>query len=144
MPMIPRHSNGIIPTHIILAIAATFVTGCGRPATEIRGTVTIDGITLPDATLDFFPVSGFGRVTVTKTDAQGRYHTTVSPAKLSVIVLATKVVGQIRDSSEGGLTDDIRSVVPERYRSHTTTPLVAEPVEGQTTTIDFALALTAK
>jgi hypothetical protein len=42
------------------------------------------------------------------------------------------------------MTDAIRSVVPDRYRSHTTTPLTAEPVEGKTTTIDFVLTSSAR
>lgn len=143
MPTIQLRS-GIMTTYIVVAIAATFVAGCGRPATAIKGVVTLDGMAIAGATLDFFPVSGRGRVTTAKTDAHGQYRTTVSPGRLSVVVLATKVVGQIPDRSEGGMTDDIRSVAPERYRSHATTPLVADPVEGQTTTIDFALESTAK
>ena len=129
---------------IVLATVALCVAGCGRPATEITGTVTLDGAAIPDATLDFFPTSGVGKVSVAKTDAQGQYRTAVSAGKLSVVVLATKVVGQIPDRSEGGRTDDIRSVVPDRYRSHATTPLTAEPVEGKTTTIDFSLESSGK
>lgn len=139
MPTIPRHNSGITPRRILFAIAAIFVAGCGRPATEITGTVTLDGVGLPDATLDFFPTSGVGRVSLTKTDARGQYRVAVSAGTLSVVILATKVVGQIPDRSEGGMKDDIRSVVPHRYRSHATTPLTADPVEGKTTTIDFAL-----
>jgi hypothetical protein len=37
------------------------------------------------------------------------------------------------------MIDAVRSVVPKRYGSHGTTPLTAEPVEGQTTTVDFEL-----
>jgi hypothetical protein len=125
--------------NIVLLAATMWLIGCGRPATEIKGVVTLDGVAIPDATLDFFPVSGVGRVSVAKTNDQGQYHATVSPEKLSVVVLATKVIGKIPDRTEGGLTDDIRSVVPEQYRSHATTPLTADPVAGQTTTIDFAL-----
>ena len=129
---------------IVLATVASCVAGCGAPATVITGTVTLDGVAIPDATLDLFPTSGVGKVSVAKTDAQGQYRTAVSPGKLSVVVLATKVIGQVRDRSEGGMTDDIRSVVPDRYRSHAKTPLTAVPVEGKTTTIDLVLTSSEK
>lgn len=113
--------------------------GCGGPQTVITGTVRLDGNPLVGATLDMFPVAGVGRVSTAKTDANGRYQTTASPVRLSIVVLATIVDGQIPDSTSGEMIDAVRSVVPKRYGSHDTTPLTAEPVEGQTTTVDFEL-----
>lgn len=128
-------------THRIPVLAASLLVlaGCGKPATEIAGTVTLDGAPLPDAVLDMFPISGVGKVSVATTDAGGRYRAVVSPGRLSVVILAARVVGQMPDATGGGMIDARKSIVPKRYESHDTTPLVAEPVEGQTTTIDFTL-----
>ena len=133
-----------LPRTLLCLAAVFFVAGCGGPQTVITGTVTLDGKPLAEASLDMFPVSGVGRVSVAKTDANGRYETTASPVRLSVVVLATKVDGKTRDPEGGGMTDARTSIVPKWYTSHATTPLTAEPVENQTTTIDFSLTSAAK
>jgi len=105
----------------------------------ITGIVTLDGEPLPDAALDMFPISGVGKVSVAKTNADGRYRTTVSPGRLSVVVLATRVRGKKIDPTGEGMMDDMISVVPARYASHDQTPFIVDPIEGQVTTIDFEL-----
>jgi hypothetical protein len=122
----------------IVALLACLAVGCGSPQTVITGTVTLDGQPVANAILDMFPVSGIGRVTVARTDAEGRYRATVSPGKLSVVVLAQEPVGTLRDGVEP--IADMKSVVPHRYTLHAQTPLFAQPVEGQTTKIDLQLS----
>jgi len=129
---------------LVCMAAASFVAGCGQRQTVIIGTVTLDGKPLPEATLDMFPVRGIGRVSIARTDANGRYETRASPVRLSVVVLATKVDGKTLDPEGGGMIDAKTSIVPEWYTSHATTPLTAEPVEHQTTTIDFSLTSAEK
>lgn len=126
---------------LLLAVA-----GCGKPTTTITGIVTLDGNPVAGATLEFFPVSGKGLVSFTKTDAAGRYRAVVSPTPLKVIVTATKIDGKERNpfDPDGPPIDRVVSALPERYGFQEKTPLVAEPVEGQTMTIDFPLTSAAK
>jgi len=115
--------------------------GCGSPTTIITGLVTLDGQPVPRAVLQFFPISGKGRVSFTKADDAGRYHVAVSPTKLSVVITATKIDGQEKDpyDPDGPLIDRVVNYLPARYGYQEQTPLTADPVENETTTIDFAL-----
>jgi hypothetical protein len=117
------------------------VAGCGKPATVIEGLVSLDGQSAPNASLEFFPVSGKGRVSFTTTDANGRYRVAVWPTSLKVIVTATKIDGKVQNpfGTQGEMMDRVVNALPERYGYQEKTPLVAEPVEGKTTTINFAL-----
>lgn len=128
-----------------VAVMAVLV-GCGPPATVITGSVTLDRQPVPNASLEFFPVSGKGRVSFTKTDAAGRYQLAVSPTPLKVIVTATKIDGTVQDpyGPPGQMMDRVVNALPDVYGYQEKTPLVAEPVEGQTTTIDFPLTSSAK
>lgn len=134
------------PSFCVLFAALLLLAGCGRPTTVITGQVTLDGETVPQAALEFFPVSGKGRVSFTKADETGRYHVTVSPTKLSVVVTATKVDGQQQNpyDPDGPLIDRIINYLPSRYAYQEKTPLTVDPVENQTTTIDLALTSVAK
>lgn len=126
--------------------AALGICGCGNPATVIEGLVTLDAQPVSNASLEFFPVSGEGRVSFTKTDDTGRYRVAVSPTPLKVIVTATKIDGKVQDpyGPEGQMMDHVVNALPDQYGFQEKTPLVAEPVEGKTTTIDFPLTSSAK
>jgi hypothetical protein len=62
---------------ILLAVASLLavVSGCGRSSgldiERVRGKVTLDGNPLPDASVEFMPVSG--RPSAARTDADGNY-----------------------------------------------------------------------
>lgn len=80
---------------LVLGLAAAMgICGCGKSATVIDGIVSLDGQPVPNASLEFFPVSGKGRVSFTTTDATGRYRVAVWPTPLKVIVTATKIDGK--------------------------------------------------
>ena len=131
--------TGLLGHELILA-AVILAGGCGQPQTVLTGLVTLDGKPIAGANLEFFPINGVGRVSVTKTDASGRFRVTVAPSALYVTVIAIEVVGKIPDPAfPGSMIDDARDVFPQEYASHETTPLTAEPVEDKTTTIDFPL-----
>jgi hypothetical protein len=131
--------TGLLGHELILA-AVILAGGCGQPQTVLTGLVTLDGKPIAGANLEFFPINGVGRVSVTETDASGRFRVTVAPSALSVTVIAIEVVGKIPDPAfPGSMIDDARDVFPQEYASHETTPLTAEPVEDKTTTIDFPL-----
>ncbi len=125
----------------MVAAALIAVAGCGKPTTAITGLVTLDGNPVPNASLEFFPVSGKGRVSFTKTDDTGRYRVAVWPTPLKVIVTATKIDGKVQDpyGPDGQMMDRVVNTLPENYGYQEKTPLTAEPVEDKTTTIDFAL-----
>lgn len=130
----------------MVAAALIAVAGCGKPTTAITGLVTLDRNPVPNASLEFFPVSGKGRVSVTKTDATGRYRVAVWPTPLKVIVTATKIDGKVQDpyGPDGQTMDRVVNALPENYGYQEKTPLTAEPVEGKTTTIDFSLESSPK
>ena len=131
--------TGLLGHELILA-AVILAGGCGQPQTVLTGLVTLDGKPIAGANLEFFPINGVGRVSVTETDASGRFRVTVAPSALSVTVIAIEVVGKIPDPAfPGSMIDDARDVFPQEYASHETTPLTAEPVEDKTTTIYFPL-----
>ena len=131
--------TGLLGHELILA-AVILAGGCGQPQTVLTGLVTLDGKPIAGANLEFFPINGVGRVSVTETDASGRFLVTVAPSALSVTDIAIEVVGKIPDPAfPGSMIDDARDVFPQEYASHETTPLTAEPVEDKTTTIDFPL-----
>ena len=129
----------------ISAITACFI-GCGTPATTITGAVTLDGQPVPNASLEFFPVTGKGRVSFTTTDGSGRYTVAVSPTPLKVVITATKIDGKEKNpyDPDGPLVDRVVEALPERYGFQEKTPLVASPVENQSTTIDFTITSSGK
>lgn len=137
--LIPDIQQATVRTTVIFTVL--WLTGCGQPATEISGVVSLDGQPVPNASLEFFPVQGKGRVSFTTTDAAGRYRVEVFPTTLKVIVTATKVDGKVQDpyGPEGQMMDRLVNALPERYSYQEKTPLTADPVEGQTTVVDFAL-----
>ena len=126
--------------------AAIGICGCSNSATVIEGIVSLDGQPVPNASLEFFPVSGKGRVSFTKTDDTGRYRVAVWPTPLKVIATATKVDGKVQDpyGPSGQMMDRAVNALPERYGYQEKTSLVAEPVEGKTTTIDLVLTSSEK
>jgi hypothetical protein len=130
----------------MVAAALIAVAGCGKPTTAITGLVTLDGNPVPNASLEFFPVSGKGRVSFTKTDDTGRYRVAVWPTPLKVIVTATKIDGKVQDpyGPPGQMINRVVNALPDLYGHQEQTPLVAEPVEGKTTTIDFSLESSGK
>lgn len=115
--------------------------GCGSPVTVITGMASLDGRPLQDAGLEFFPASGKGRVSFARTDATGRYRVAVFPTPLKVIVTALTVDGKQLNpfDPDGPLIDRFVDALPPEYSHQEQTPLVAKPVEGQTTIIDFAI-----
>lgn len=130
-----------LPGKVLVSLCVFAFAGCREPQTVITGLVTFDGQPVPQAALEFFPTSGTGRVSVTKTDDAGRYRVTVSPTKMSVVITATKIDGQEKNpyDPDGPLIDRVVNALPSRYGYRDKTPLMADPVENETTTIDFAL-----
>lgn len=124
-----------------LAVVAV-VTGCGRPATTAKGVVTLDGLPVQEAIVEFTPEHRNARTAVAVTDREGRYEVPVAAVPLRVSIKAQRVVGQVKNDSfpDGPLVDVKEDVVPARYRDTATSPLTVEPVEGRRTVADFPLS----
>lgn len=131
---------------LLLTLTIVGLAGCGEPATVISGVVTLDGQLVPKATLEFFPVSGRGKVSFAIADDQGRYRADSSPTKQAVVITAMKVVGKAKNpmAPDGSPVDALENILPERFSHREKTPLTADPVEGKTTTIDFSLESSPK
>ena len=123
-----------------------------RPATyQARGTVTIDGNPLSDATVVFKPADSDGNTAVGRTDADGRFVLQTFENKDGAVagkhlVTVTKV--ETTKPPAGANLDEInfvaeeKSVIPELYGNPTTSKLTAEvTAEGEN---DFTFALTSQ
>jgi hypothetical protein len=55
---------------LLLPLMTVGLTGCGEATTVITGVVALDGQPIPKATLEFFPVSGRGKVSFAIADEQ--------------------------------------------------------------------------
>lgn len=117
------------------------VIGCGTPATTVTGTVTSDGEPTPGASIQFYPADGKGQPAGGTTDDFGRFRVVVSSGRQKVVISKREVTRFVEDKNDlvDGGTQIVEELLPARYAAVATTPLTADPVAGQTTTIDFAL-----
>lgn len=130
---------------LLLGIALA-TNGCGPPATTVTGVVTLEGQVLPEASVQFYPVNGKGQPVGTTTDNAGRYRAIVSPTPQRVVISKREVTGYLEDQTDlvDGGSPVVEERVPARYADVSTTPLLAEPVESEITTIDFPLTSAGK
>lgn len=128
--------------HLLGALGAA---GCGAPSTTVTGLVTLDGRAVSGANVQFFPSNGKGQPAGVVTDDRGRYRAIVSPVPQRVVISKREVTGYLKDKND--LVDGGSPIVEERlpspYTDLATTPLIAEPAELETTTVDFAIASSA-
>jgi len=120
--------------HWIL-LAALALSGCGKSnlsVAPVSGTVTLDGVPLPAASVLFQPKDG-GRPSFGVTNAQGRYILEYSLNQLGAKVGPCTV--RISTESHGDNSKNTKELVPKRYRD---TPLEVQ-VESKSNTIDFPL-----
>ena len=119
---------------IACAIAALTMLGCSPssrpPLGLVRGTVTLDGEALPNATVRFTP-AGQGRTSQGTTDAAGRYELRYLRAipGANIDTHAVRITTASEENSG-------RELLPQRY--HSRTQLEARVGAG-TNHIDFAL-----
>jgi hypothetical protein len=120
------------------------VIGCGAPATTVTGIVTFDGEPTPGASIQFYPADGKGQPAGGTTDDFGRFRVVVSSGRQKVVISKREVTRFVEDKNDlvDGGTKIVEELLPARYAAIATTPLTADPVAGQTTTLDFALTST--
>jgi hypothetical protein len=138
----------------LLVCAVVFVlSGCqqgkGLKTEFVTGVVTLDGVPLPEATITFSPVaegemaSGFSddkgsyKLSSSNGDAEkgalaGEYVVTVS--KVEVTTYDENDPKAPRDPLTGrGVTSSQKQLLPDKYRSASTSPLKVEVKSGKNT-----------
>lgn len=139
--------RGKLTGHLVIAArvcvlgAMLIATGCGRPQTTVKGTVTRDGKPVPKAVVQFWPERGNARTAVTVTDAQGRFATPLQPVPFRVTVVAQVVDGKKvnPENPSGPPIDNYKDIVPALYMSAEKTPLRVEPIADTCTIADLDL-----
>jgi len=144
---------------LTLVVAGCGTTGSSLPTLDARGTVTLDGVPVEDATVVFSPAETGGRAATARTDATGVF--TLSTLRPNDGALAGRYQVMIHKvTTTGGMTPEeyeknydaltagtmkmpeevTKNQLPEVYRSLETTPLVAEVKSGQANEFAFDLA----
>ncbi len=117
---------------LAFALAATSLAGgCGGPPrAKLQGTVTMDGVPLPDGSIEFFPSQGVGQTAGTSIK-DGKYAVEASVGPMKVAINAMVVTGRQKayDTPDSPMMDIVKSAVPERYntKSELTATLTAGP-----------------
>ena len=142
----------------LLLTGMSIVIGCGSQAgidgtTPVTGTVTHQGKPVAGATVVFAP-EGSGRSASGMTDASGRFQLTTlaagdgaMPGKYQVSISKTEVTGDLsREEAEAYFqehgeapTAASKELLPEKYKSPTTSELTAEVTDGGPNNFAFDL-----
>lgn len=132
--------------------------GCGGPKGPqlypVTGTVTYNGNAVPNATVSFQPDNG--PIAVSSTNSEGKFTLRTNagegavPGTYKVAIAAVESDSSRanmtpedlqRMSSDGSLNKPPKSLIPEKYKSFTTSGLTAE-VTSDSSKNDFPFALT--
>lgn len=126
----------------LAAAAAAVATGCGRTRkqrrsgrTEVKGTVTLDGLPLGGAVITIVSVADPNRASGALVLADGSYYCDNAPA-------GAVIIGVENDSVRfaGGEALESLPRVPARYKNWKTSGLKAVLVEKQTTVVPLELS----
>ncbi|MFM8633713.1 MAG: hypothetical protein ACKOEX_02705 [Planctomycetia bacterium] len=125
----------------VLAVMLATV-GCGPPATVAVGVVTLDGVPIDNAMLDFIPEQRDARTGSAVTDASGCYAATLAATAYRVTVRKQRSVGESKkDAAKGGVpTEDYEEIFPARYSDPSRSPLRVEAVEHKRTVANFEIS----
>jgi len=124
---------------LALCALCVMLFGCGGPKHyPVRGTVTLDGKPLPDASIAFTPEGEQGAAAAATTDSQGNYRLQAAGSEGAQ---AGKYVVRISTFSEGNPDEEppappIPERVPAKYNIKTT---LLREVKAQENVIDFPL-----
>lgn len=163
MAVVPeaRFGRGRVPSRRrffrLAAVAIAVVTGCGRARTqrrsgktEVKGTVTLDGLPLGGAVITIVSVADPNRASGALVLADGSYHCDNAPAGAVIIGVENDSVrsagaaiigvenGSVRFARDKSLESLPR--VPARYKDWKTSGLKAVLVEKQTTVVPLELS----
>lgn len=129
-----------------LAIAGVLVTGCGSkpdmpPMASVSGVVTLDGESLPRASLQFVPdvsKNTRGPTGTAFSDDKGRYQ--VSTANVQGALVGFHRISVVARKAPKNEMDTLPpSLIPERYGNPNTSQLTAEVKGGQKNEVNLAI-----
>jgi hypothetical protein len=124
------------------------VAGCSgvkKDEVEVTGNVTIDGQPIPQGVVQFIATDG-QTPTGGGVIKDGKYVAKVPPGEKTVLILGTKVVGQVPESKDmpgSRMVDKVETVTPPQYNAEHLTPLKATITDSQAG-VDFALTKNGK
>lgn len=118
----------------IMCVCMVALAGCSNDITSVSGVVTMDGVPLEGAQLDFWPQGTKNdRPSTAVTDAEGRYTLSYMAGKEGAVIGQHKVsITTARDAEAPA----VREVIPAKYNKNTT--LTADVTSGGST-INFDL-----
>ncbi|MDR1493250.1 MAG: hypothetical protein LBT05_11075 [Planctomycetaceae bacterium] len=125
---------------LIFVLFAVMLTGCGRSDGRIviRGNVTLDGVSLGDGTIAFFPTGGGNGVSSGGSVKQGLYASDVMPGKYVVQITANRKTGKMLPSSSGDPPiEEFEQYIPAKYNKKSELTIEVENKSKQT--FDFTL-----
>ena len=135
MFMSKRHS-----VFLAALVVALLLPGCGPDdgLADVRGTVTLNGEPLPNATIEFQPLASGESSSVAKTDADGRYRLMYTLHTVGAVAGEHRVTIQTAETcfDESGQEYQREERVPARYNRESTLRRTVEPGKN---TIHFDL-----
>jgi hypothetical protein len=136
---------------VLLACLAWSACGCGgSPRAAVVGKVTIDGVALPEGSIDFVPLNPRAAQTAGARISQGEYEIAAEqgllPGNYLVQIRAVRPTGkkvwdgmgdERAPASQKNMVDQIESYLPVRYNDRT--ELRAKIESGMVNRCDYAL-----
>ena len=113
----------------------TFI-GCGSDLVTVTGTVTLDGVPLEDAFVEYTPQEPGGSVSYGRTDANGKYEMMFSLSEKGAVPGDNVVRITTADVGDEGVAGP-KERVPKRYNEES--ELQADVVAGKANEINFDL-----
>ncbi|WP_417392225.1 carboxypeptidase-like regulatory domain-containing protein [Gimesia sp.] len=130
-----------------LFLVTAFVSGCGgetdaRPAVEIKGTVTLDGAPLQEASIQFTSPKT-GESAYANLDASGQYSITFPKADIGSVYEITVTPPVVDEQNAMALAEQPKektaSSIPAKYASRTTSGLTTRIEQAGTHEANFDL-----
>ncbi len=123
-------------------LVVVLLAGCGSSGPEIasvKGTITLDGKPLPNATIVFIPPEG--RPAGAKTNAEGKYELNFSNGRKGTMPGLNKIrlttLSEASQDENGNAIPGSKEIIPMQYNQMSTLEFLVEP--GKQNIADFAL-----
>lgn len=132
---------------LVLFISVSFLAGCGgdtdsRPAVEIKGTVTLDGAPLQEASIQFTSPKT-GESAYANLDQNGQYAITFPKADIGTDYEITITPPVVEEENAMALAEQANkkpeTKIPAKYSNRTTSGLTAKVEEAGTNEANFDL-----
>jgi uncharacterized membrane protein len=123
---------------ISILVVLILISGCGRSASgRVSGVVTLDGKTLPNAAINFYPTES-GSPAVGMTDANGRYELAIShsvkgvaPGNYKITISTLRSEQETYESDTPKIIPAVPEYVAKKLTDPATTDLFKEVKSGR-------------